>query len=521
MGSIKWKMATLYMLLVVTVMIGSGVLILFTLRNDAYREVYQQSEYTAERLVDVLSVQDIPAPEKVKDVFSEVALSLAIENANTSASSGSVMSVYLLDAEGKLLYTRKEPLSESDLSSRAIMMALMGEEMEDLYIHDTSQGEEVADYALRFTLPQTGEDFILFIRQDLTTVQRSLSSMTLIILFITSIGIVVAGFMGYLLAVSISKPIERLTQKTQELAEGAITQEEKEPAMQEEAVKVRPSGDELDLLEVHFDDMAREMTRSIRELQQMEQMQKEFVANVSHELRTPITTVKSYVETLLDSDLTDTDLTKRFLTVVSHEADRMTALVTDLLELSKMDSNQVETVWDPVEMGALLRQTMADMEWDAIQKEQRILWARDMVLLKEDEEDDSSLRLPEDTYWIQGDSRRLEQVLRNLLTNAIKYSPKGAVIQGSVSKKKGKILVCIKDNGIGISKEDQEHIFDRFYRVDKARSRSMGGTGLGLAIAKQTTELFHGRIYVESEPKVGSSFFLEFPEYVEGGVVSK
>ncbi len=513
-------MATLYMLLVVTVMIGTGVLILFTLRTNSYREVYQQSEYTAERLVDVLSVQEIQSSQEVETVFSDVALSLAIENASSTASSGTVMSVYLLDRQGSLLYSRKEPLSDSDLSSRAIMMALSGEVMDELYIHETVAGEQAGDYALRFTLPQVGDDYVLFIRQNLEAVQRSLSSMTLLIVLITSIGIVVAGFMGYLLAVSISKPIERLTKKTKELAEGAVASDptlEKEP--KEENVK-QTSGDELDLLEDHFDDMAREMTRSIRELQSMEQMQKEFVANVSHELRTPITTVKSYVETLLDSDLEDPELTKRFLTVVSHEADRMTALVTDLLELSKMDSHQVETVRKPVEMGALLRQTMADMEWDAASKGQHILWSEEMVLSTEEEEDYSLLRLPADTFWILGDTGRLEQVLRNLLTNAIKYSPQGALIEGSVQKKDGMVIVAVKDNGIGISPEDQEHIFDRFYRVDKARSRSMGGTGLGLAIAKQTTELFGGKIYVKSALKEGSTFYLEFPEAAEGGDVS-
>ncbi len=103
MGSIKWKMATLYMLLVVTVMIGTGVLILFTLRTNSYREVYQQSEYTAERLVDVLSVQEIQSSQEVETVFSDVALSLAIENASSTASSGTVMSVYLLDKLGSLL----------------------------------------------------------------------------------------------------------------------------------------------------------------------------------------------------------------------------------------------------------------------------------------------------------------------------------------------------------------------------------------------------------------------------------
>ena len=516
MGSIKWKMAILYMLLVVTVMTGQGVLILYNLRANAYDEVYQRNEYIADRIVDVLAVQDLQEDEGAEVVFGDILTSLMIETVNSESLTGSQTMIYLLDEKGQLLYTRRDPLTQSDLSSRAIMMARNGEVMTDNYIHTLSgSGERVADYALRFTLSQNKQTYILFVRQSLENELENIRRTTVLILAITGVGIVVAGFLGYLLAVSISKPIQNLTRKTQELQASSIITTEKEAERKDEdpSLGAAPGGeDELDILEYNFDDMARELTSSIQELQAMEQMQKEFVANVSHELRTPITTIKSYVETLLDSDLEDPELTRRFLGVVSHESDRMTALITDLLELSKMDSHQLETVRKPFDIGVLVRQDLMEMQWDAQKKHQQIAWTSEMAVVKDES---GEFPWPQDEFIILGDGRRIEQVVRNLLTNAIKYSPEGANIFGGVYRRDGEIIVEIRDNGIGISEEDAKHIFDRFYRVDKARSRSMGGTGLGLAIAKQTTELFGGRIWVESQLGEGSAFFLAFPEAPE------
>ena len=258
--------------------------------------------------------------------------------------------------------------------------------------------------------------------------------------------------------------------------------------------------------------MAHELSSSILELQEMEKMQKEFVANVSHELRTPITTIKSYVETILDSDMEDPEMTRHFLSVVDQESDRMTALVADLLELSKLDSHQARLILKPVDLSELLYRDLSDMSFSAGRKKQTIAWAEDMKVLETDVGE--RLPRPSDSFVIMGEPRRLDQVFRNLLTNAIKYSPENSLITAGVYRveDKGEIRVMIKDQGIGISKEDQENIFLRFYRVDKARSRSMGGTGLGLAIAKEITELHNGKIWVESEPGEGSVFWTAFPE---------
>ena len=507
MGSIKWKMAALYMVLVVTVMTGCGASILYSLRSNAYEDAFKEVDYTAERMIDVLSVEvrsDWRSPSKV---FGEVLTTVMMESVNLEGEEANHKIVCLLDAEGRILYNREKVLSQEDVTSRAIMDALTGKEPDSLYVHTDARQRQVGDYAKSFTLGQDEETYIIFIRFSMNQVQESLRNATSVIFVCTALGIVVAGVLGYYFAVNISSPILRLTKKTQQLASGQLMELKEADAKSEE----NESNDELARLENHFDHMAQELSGMILELQKMEKLQKEFVANVSHELRTPITTVKSYTETILEGAAEDPELVKQFLGVVSKESDRMAALISDLLELSKMDSKQILLKKVPVEMGQLVLDTLLRFEWEAGKKQQQLMWAPDMEVRWQEGVESDLLALPEE-FWVQGESSKIEQVLRNLLTNAMKYSPEEAVIEAGVYRESGEILVMIRDSGIGIEEEDQKHIFDRFYRVDKARSRSMGGTGLGLSIAKELMELHGGRIWVKSEVGQGSEFWLAFPE---------
>lgn len=515
MGSIKWKMATLYMVLVVTVMTGCGALILYNLRSNAYEDAFKEVDYTADRMIDVLSVEIWNEWQNPAKVFGEVLTTVMMESVNLEGEEAGNKIVCLLDAEGNILYNREKVLSQTDVTSRAIMDALTGVEPESLYVHTDARQRQVGDYAKSFTLQDGGENYIIFIRFSMNQVQESLRNATSVIFACTALGIIVAGVLGYYFAVNISSPILRLTKKTQQLASGQLLEVEETQHQEEE----KESTDELVRLETHFDHMAQELSGMILELQKMEKLQKEFVANVSHELRTPITTVKSYTETILEGAAEDPELVKQFLGVVSKESDRMAALISDLLELSKMDSKQIQLKRVPVEMGQLVLDILLRFEWEAGKKNQHLLWAPDMDVRWQEEAEGDLPALPEE-FWVQGESRKIEQVLRNLLTNAMKYSPEEAMIEAGVYREAGEILVMIRDSGIGIAPEDQKHIFDRFYRVDKARSRSMGGTGLGLSIAKELMELHGGRIWVKSEVGQGSEFWLAFPEQlalVDGG----
>lgn len=233
--------------------------------------------------------------------------------------------------------------------------------------------------------------------------------------------------------------------------------------------------------------------------QRAHEMQREFVANVSHELRTPITTVKSYVETMMDGMVDDPETQKSFLQTINQESDRMNSLISDLLELSRIDNRQVQLKTEPLNLSSLLA--------DCVK--------RHLILAEKKGQTMQTMELPE--AYILGDRARLEQVIGNLLVNAVNYSPERATISAwvDVNEADREVALHIRDTGMGIPYHEQTRIFERFYRIDKARSRSGGGTGLGLSIAKELMEMHHGRIEVVSVPGHGSTFHLIFPAVLD------
>lgn len=262
------------------------------------------------------------------------------------------------------------------------------------------------------------------------------------------------------------------------------------------------------VLHAHFSLIQREsgfisglvcVLRDITEQQRIEQDRKQFVSNVSHELRTPLTSVRSYIEALSDGAWKDPKLAPKFLKVTQDETDRMIRMINDLLTLSRMDSGTQKMEVELVNINELFNY---------------VLNRFDMILKKEDH--------PEKTYtikryftkrdlWVELDTDRFTQVLDNLMNNAIKYSPDGGVITCRLYETRNKVILSVSDQGLGIPRKDIPHIFDRFYRVDKARSRQQGGSGLGLAISKETVEALHGQIWAESVEGKGSTFYIALP----------
>jgi len=234
--------------------------------------------------------------------------------------------------------------------------------------------------------------------------------------------------------------------------------------------------------------------QDVTEQQKLENMRKEFVANVSHELRTPLTSIKSYTETLLDGALEDRDTTVKFLKVVNSESDRMTRLVKDLLQLTSLDNQQMKWDMKKISFVQLVQNAMEKLKIEASNKEQAL--ERHIIGT-----------LPD----ITADHDRIEQVVLNILSNAIKYTPKGGKITVYLGKMYNDVYVKVTDTGVGIPKDDLERVFERFYRVDKARSREMGGTGLGLSIAKEIVEAHNGTISVNSELGIGTEIVVKLP----------
>jgi two-component system, OmpR family, phosphate regulon sensor histidine kinase PhoR len=228
-------------------------------------------------------------------------------------------------------------------------------------------------------------------------------------------------------------------------------------------------------------------------LKQLERTREEFVANVSHELRTPLSMIKGYVETLLDGARHDPEVAEKFLRTVERNTRRLDALIQDLLAISELESGRVRLSLGSVRLVDVVEKVLGDFKARAA--------ARDVKLFNEAAD-----------LAVTADEGRLQQVLTNLVDNAIKYGSAGGVVTvGGRVIEGGKVEVSVRDDGPGIPPESLERVFERFYRVDKARSREQGGTGLGLSIVKHIVQSHGGSVWATSEVGKGTTFFFTLP----------
>ena len=232
----------------------------------------------------------------------------------------------------------------------------------------------------------------------------------------------------------------------------------------------------------------------VSEIRRLERVRRDFVANVSHEFKTPLTAIQGFAETLLGGALRDKQNSLRFLKIIRDHAVRMGRLTEDLLKLSLIEAGKLELNLQPVTVAELVEPCMEIVRPKAEQKE--------LTLVTE---------CPPDMPPVLADGNRLREVIQNLLDNAVQYTPAGGCIRVHAASDNGAVVVAVSDTGIGIPQSDRERIFERFYRVDNARSREVGGTGLGLAIAKHLVEAHNGQMEVVSEIGHGSTFSIRLP----------
>ena len=344
-----------------------------------------------------------------------------------------------------------------------------------------------ADY-MDIALPVEGgsSDYIIYVIDNRETMRSLNDQLLQIIVEAMAVGLVISVFLSLVLAKTMIAPIQELTHAAEKVASGDFSD------------KVENSSkDEIGVLTRTFNDMAVQLEDTLDDLKRSEQMRREFVANVSHELRTPITGVKSYAETLAADPDMPADTRERFLNVILNESDRMTKIVQDLLTLSRFDAGSFEFSFDEFSFETSVRDV-----YNAVRMEAQ---AHGHVFVLEVEPG-----IPR----IRGDKARVEQVLMNMVSNAIKYTKDGGRITIKAGVRGGEVWCSVKDNGIGIPKDDTTKVFDRFYRVDKARSRESGGTGLGLSIAQEIVVRHGGRIDLKSRLGHGTTITVWLP--VEG-----
>ena len=382
--------------------------------------------------------------------------------------------ILLIDAEGKVQLDTLSLLEGTRTAVPEAVSVLTGTQSQAYGIHPVDGTEYAALCAAAMVHEGQIIGAVLLstpvteLRQAIQTVEKQLMTV-----FIAVAGTALIAALVF--AVTLTSPIKALTNTIRKMGKGDLSAR----------VKVRASG-ELKTLADSYNAMAEK-------IENFDQSRSQFVQNASHELKTPLATMKILLENLIYQPDMPADLRAEFMQDMNHEIDRLSGIITDLLTLTQMDARKSALKLEAVDLSALCEETLHALE-PAADKAKLTLQAQ----------------IAED-ITLKGDESKLSQVVYNLIDNAIKYTPEGGAVTVTLAADSRNVSLRVQDNGIGIPEEDIAHIFDRFYRVDKARSRATGGTGLGLSIVRQMVQLHGGDIQVESTANQGSVFTVTLP----------
>ncbi|MGN1370333.1 MAG: ATP-binding protein [Aristaeellaceae bacterium] len=383
--------------------------------------------------------------------------------------------ILLIDASGKIQLDTLSLLEGTRTSTPEAIAVLTGAESRAYGIHPLGEANE---YAALCAAPMTSNGSIIgtvLLSTPVTELRTAIQTVEqqLMTVFIAVAAVALAA--ALIFALTLTAPIKALTSTIRRMGKGDLSAR----------VQVRASG-ELKALADSYNAMAEK-------IENFDQSRSQFVQNASHELKTPLATMKILLENLIYQPDMPAELRAEFMQDMNHEIDRLSGIITDLLTLTQMDSTQTALKMKSVDFSALCQDTLHALQPAA---------SKAKLTLRAD--------LAEDVV-LSGDESKLSQVVYNLIDNAIKYTAEGGQVSVTLRADSREATLVVQDNGIGIPEEDVKHIFDRFYRVDKARSRATGGTGLGLSIVRQMVQLHGGEIRVESAAGQGSAFTVTLP----------
>jgi len=318
----------------------------------------------------------------------------------------------------------------------------------------------------------------------LSRVQPEIRIIYRVVLFGTIAAVIIAMIVAYFVSRSITLPIRQMKETARQIARGDFGRR----------VRIKSKG-ELGELAESLNTMADELQQKMENLRRMDRMRTDFVANVSHELKTPLTLIKGYIETLEDRAMDDKKTATKFISIIKEHTDRLGHIIDDLLSLSELELS-----------GDSVHKTEFDLK--EIIDDVSLGFGRALSVKKQ------KLTVNSDggDFRIKADRDKIEQVFVNLIDNAIKYTKESGSIELLLIEHDCEVIVNVRDSGIGIPKEHRERIFERFYRVDKARSKELGGTGLGLSIVKHIVLAHNGKIAIESELYKGTEISITLPK---------
>ncbi|NIP25546.1 MAG: HAMP domain-containing protein [Phycisphaerae bacterium] len=353
---------------------------------------------------------------------------------------------------------------------------------------ESTRPSETLGYNMKYVAVRVGGDGdvlgVVRFAMPLSEVQLETRAIYRAVLFGAAAALVIALTIAYFVSKSMTSPIREMKEIAQRLASGDFSRK----------VRIK-NKDELGELAKSLNTMAGELQAKMENLERMDRVRTDFVANVSHELKTPLTLIKGYIETLEDKAIKDTEKAGKFISIIKDHTNRLSNIIDDLLSLSELELSR-----DSIEKSEFDLQNLMD---DIALGFGHVLTARHQKLTIESQGQD---------FKIEADRDKIEQVFVNLIDNAIKYTEDGGQIRICLVQQNGELFVTVEDNGIGIQEEHLDRVFERFYRVDKGRSRQLGGTGLGLGIAKHIVLAHKGEIRIESDTGKGTKVFVTLPK---------
>ncbi len=437
--------------------------------------------------------EDTQAAESLSAVFGPLmqnADSAALNNRLRDSAEGLDGRLMLLDTDGKVQFDSFNALCGRRLQLPEVLRVLALGEISAYGMHQPGRetvaamtGEPEAEYVAYGVHELLGSRGRIGALLYVSRIQGMMDSLAAVRNQLNGVFIViaVAAFaLALVLSRVLTKPIVNLSRSMRKMGKGDLSVR----------VPERGSG-ELRQLAENYNTMAAQ-------LEHLDQSRNQFVSNASHELKTPLATMKILLETMIYQPDMPSEVRQEFMEDMNHEIDRLTGIITDLLTLTRMDNQRDGLKAEDIDLTEITESTVRLLTPAAEKRGQRL----------------ESRTVP--SLPMKGDPTKLNQVLYNLIDNAMKYTQDGGRIQVSLEEEGDEAVWRVRDNGVGIPREDQEHIFDRFYRVDKARSRETGGTGLGLSIVRQMVTLHGGTISVESEPGKGSCFIVRLPKNGKG-----
>lgn len=465
MFSLRWKLVSTYLLLIVMVLVLVSTFFVRTYKDNAINDRKTNSMAEA----NIIAAQLRPNIMGISREYTRNYINRIIRQKSIDIDSR----IIVTNKMGEVLIDSYDSMVEENLLDQIeVSRAVEGYSSYGEYYIDNYGRVMYVAVPIRYNGDIIGSIFISnslnSIYEDIQNIKGKIFGLAMTSLFVTTV-------ISFIFADILSKPLLKLNSDIEDYTLG------------NNDVNIEVTGnDEISYLGYSINDM-------IRKLSQVDKRRRKFVSNVSHELKTPVTSVKILAETLMHSNEYNKELYDDFLGDINSELDRLSNIIDDLLYLVEIEKDDLEMNYKMTYINYLIENTIGMLSRIAEKKNIDIKFN------------------PKDNVQIMVDQDKLKQCMINIINNAVKYTPDGGHIEVDIEMGKDFLEISVSDTGFGIPKKNLEFIFDRFYRVDKARSRETGGTGLGLSIVKQIVDLHNGKIHIDSEVDVGTKFSIFLP----------